>query len=68
MEEEIRSGKAAPPQPKASAVCPQCGAAVGKQKFCGNCGASLAKPTCPSCGHENAATAKFCSECGAKLR
>src|SRR5229473_1451049 len=22
---------------------------------------------CPSCGHENAATAKFCSECGAAL-
>jgi class 3 adenylate cyclase/tetratricopeptide (TPR) repeat protein len=25
-------------------------------------------PACPSCGHENAESAKFCSECGASLR
>jgi len=69
MEEAVRSGKAPPPAAaKPSAVCPQCGQPVGKQKFCGNCGAALTKPVCPSCGHENALAAKFCSECGAKLR
>ena len=36
------------------------------RKFCGECGASLARP-CAACGTPNTAGAKFCGECGAVL-
>src|SRR5439155_1754866 len=36
--------------------------------FCGQCGASLAKPvTCPSCGRESPPAQKFCNGCGQRL-
>jgi class 3 adenylate cyclase/tetratricopeptide (TPR) repeat protein len=47
--------------------CPSCGEEnpVGN-KFCAECGASLAK-TCPECGTAAAAESKFCGECGTAL-
>ncbi len=48
-------------------VCPQCGTdnPTGR-KFCGHCGATLAK-VCPSCGARNEAQFDFCGECGSSL-
>ncbi len=48
-------------------TCPECGKPAGKSKFCNNCGASLARNKCPSCGAENAQGVKFCNDCGASL-
>jgi membrane protease subunit (stomatin/prohibitin family) len=53
-------------------VCPKCGTQnpVG-DKFCGNCGDSLApvaKVKCPQCGAEMAATMKFCGNCGSSMQ
>lgn len=58
-------------QPQQLVVCQACGARnpVGN-KFCGNCGASLAPPakvTCPHCQAENPAGMKFCGNCGKPL-
>jgi class 3 adenylate cyclase/tetratricopeptide (TPR) repeat protein len=36
------------------------------RKFCGECGAALARG-CPSCGAPNPANVKFCGECGSAL-
>jgi class 3 adenylate cyclase/tetratricopeptide (TPR) repeat protein len=36
------------------------------RKFCGECGAALAR-LCPSCGAANPARVKFCGECGTAL-
>ena len=48
-------------------TCPKCAAQNGgDQKFCGNCGASLAK-TCSSCGAHNPPSFQFCGECGKSL-
>jgi class 3 adenylate cyclase/tetratricopeptide (TPR) repeat protein len=47
--------------------CPRCGSANGAaQRFCGNCGSSLAL-RCPSCGEDNAPSFKFCGTCGSAL-
>ena len=46
--------------------CPKCGSeAIGK--FCGECGTSLAPPTCPSCKTDLPAGVRFCHLCGAPL-
>jgi class 3 adenylate cyclase/tetratricopeptide (TPR) repeat protein len=48
-------------------ACPHCGFenAAGR-KFCGGCGAPLAR-TCPSCGAANEPGTRFCGECGSAL-
>ena len=48
-------------------ACPACGAenAPGR-KFCGDCGASLAR-LCPACGTPNEPGVRFCGECGGAL-
>jgi len=48
-------------------ACASCGTdnAAGR-KFCGNCGASLAR-ACPSCGTANEPGMRFCGECGTAL-
>ncbi|HKT45231.1 MAG TPA: adenylate/guanylate cyclase domain-containing protein [Gaiellaceae bacterium] len=49
------------------ADCTNCGASNREgQKFCGNCGASLAT-ACPSCGAPYEPGQKFCGECGTAL-
>lgn len=47
-------------------VCPKCGKAVPKGKFCPECGAKLSA-TCPKCGAGAPDGAKFCPECGETL-
>lgn len=52
-----------------SANCSSCGAAVGKAKFCPECGTPT-KPAplvCAGCGHQPENPTKFCPECGAKM-
>ena len=47
--------------------CPACGTdASPGQRFCGQCGASLAR-ACPSCGAENPSGHRFCGACGTAL-
>ncbi len=46
--------------------CPKCGGDASG-KFCSECGASLAPPTCPSCQTELPAGVRFCHLCGAPL-
>ncbi|MBA2451176.1 MAG: AAA family ATPase, partial [Chloroflexi bacterium] len=56
------SGEASP-----AGHCSACGASGPPgQRFCGQCGASLARG-CPACGAENPPTNRFCGACGAKL-
>ena len=50
----------------AAAVCAACKAPLTGGKFCGECGAPVAR-ACPSCGTSASATAKFCNDCGTKL-
>ena len=54
--------------PQKVIICPHCGTQNPEgQKFCGNCGKSLAPVktvNCPNCGTENPETNKFCSNCG----
>ena len=52
---------------KQTTVCPECGKPAGNGKFCNNCGASLEKKKCPSCGAELAQGKKFCGVCGASV-
>jgi len=49
--------------------CSACGAPnPAGSRFCGSCGASLAKSTpCPGCGTENPAGQAFCNACGTAL-
>jgi class 3 adenylate cyclase/tetratricopeptide (TPR) repeat protein len=48
-------------------ACPSCGSAnEAGRKFCGECGAALAR-ACPSCGTPNPPDVKFCGECGTAL-
>ena len=47
-------------------ICPSCGKATPKGKFCMECGAPLAKK-CPNCGQDVPAGGKFCLECGTKI-
>ena len=48
-------------------TCPACGTdASPGQRFCGECGASLAAG-CPRCGTANPPGQRFCGECGAQL-
>ncbi len=48
-------------------ICPNCGGENGpERKFCGECGASLAR-VCAACGAANPTSAKFCGECGTSL-
>ena len=63
----------APVAPQTSAAapanCSSCGAAVGKAKFCPECGTPT-KPAplvCAGCGHQPENPTKFCPECGAKM-
>jgi len=48
-------------------TCSACGTSgqPSGAKFCAECGASLGRPGCTSCGAEIPPGAKFCSECGA---
>lgn len=47
--------------------CKDCGAAVGRGKFCPECGTPVSLTrNCGSCEAEIPASAKFCPECGAK--
>jgi len=48
-------------------VCPTCGKPAGSGSFCNNCGSSLAMPTCPQCGAENAHGVRFCNQCGTSM-
>lgn len=50
-------------------VCGVCGNACGENdKFCPECGSSLAESYCSHCGHKLDASAKFCPECGKKVK
>jgi membrane protease subunit (stomatin/prohibitin family) len=60
------------PQPAPAMIsCPKCGVRnPASNKFCGNCGSSLAPPptiACPKCGASMPTTMKFCGNCGATL-
>jgi class 3 adenylate cyclase len=47
--------------------CASCGSANREgRRFCGQCGAALAKP-CAACGAANDAGERFCGQCGAAL-
>jgi class 3 adenylate cyclase/tetratricopeptide (TPR) repeat protein len=49
------------------AVCASCGVEnPSGARFCGGCGASLAR-ACPACGEANDAAMRFCNQCGAAL-
>ncbi|MCL2849702.1 MAG: zinc ribbon domain-containing protein [Micrococcales bacterium] len=48
-------------------VCPSCGKPAGDGSFCNNCGQSMARPECPRCGAQNAASTRFCNNCGLNL-
>ncbi|HEY5659643.1 MAG TPA: adenylate/guanylate cyclase domain-containing protein [Gaiellaceae bacterium] len=49
------------------AACVNCGVEnPSGARFCGGCGASLAR-TCPACGEANDAAMRFCNQCGAAL-
>ena len=58
-------------EPQDAITCPICGADIGAaDKFCANCGSSLASDrtiNCPSCGAETGSAAKFCANCGYRL-
>ena len=48
-------------------VCSNCGGDNAEaRKFCGECGAPLAR-ACAACGSANPAAVKFCGECGVSL-
>ena len=48
-------------------TCPDCGTAnEPSQRFCGNCGAELAR-ACSNCGQDNPPGFKFCGNCGHPL-
>jgi hypothetical protein len=48
-------------------VCSNCGGSnAPERKFCGECGAALAR-VCAACGAANAVAVKFCGECGAPM-
>ena len=47
-------------------ICPKCGEATPKGKFCIACGAPLANK-CSKCGADVPAGGKFCLECGNKM-
>lgn len=52
--------------PAGSVICPACGKAVPKGKFCPECGHKF-QTACPNCGKDIIPGAKFCLECGQKL-
>src|SRR5688500_1976024 len=52
---------------EATVACPRCGRANDPaDRFCGACGAELAR-VCPSCGASNSPGSSFCGSCGAAL-
>jgi hypothetical protein len=54
-------------EPLLEIACPSCSAAnPAASRFCGACGASLAR-RCPACGTENPAANRFCGSCGSPL-
>lgn len=54
------------PAKDAVAACTACNAPLTGGKFCGECGAPVAR-ACPACGVSASPTAKFCNDCGTKL-
>jgi hypothetical protein len=46
--------------------CPTCGKPAGDGKFCANCGTSMARPECATCGEAMPIGAAFCSNCGTR--
>jgi membrane protease subunit (stomatin/prohibitin family) len=62
--------RAAEPEAASHARCSSCGSAVGKAKFCPECGTPVKppRPTCSACGHQPEAATKFCPECGSKMQ
>lgn len=54
---------------KSGKVCGACGNICGdNDKFCPECGNSLAEAYCSHCGHKLDGGAKFCPECGKKVK
>ena len=50
-------------------ICEKCGAKViGKQKYCGGCGARVTKRKCPSCNGLIDAKLSFCPLCGQNVQ
>lgn len=64
-----RAPEQAPAASTATAACSSCGAALGRARFCPECGtpAKPARLTCVGCGLQPEGSPKFCPECGAKM-
>ena len=72
LAESMQPSQTTAPQPTQETIsCKKCGFQnTARNKFCGNCGTSLAPtPTiaCPKCGAQMSNTMKFCGSCGSAL-
>jgi len=72
LAESMQPSQTTAPQPPQEMInCQKCGFQnTARNKFCGNCGTSLAPtPTiaCPKCGAQMPNTMKFCGSCGSAL-